>query len=101
MKKDAWKQHYDLLDKFTQDWKPRPDLLVQALAWDRTVRLSLRGERVGPGTVGPYSWKSTQRNISTMRELARDILAACDFVEQSNPTWTEKGKGLHGPIVIR
>lgn len=85
---DAWKQMHDLQKRFTKEWEIRYDLEVTALAHRRCVRLR----------VGEYSLPSadsrprpqlaiTERNISTMRELAGALLAACDFVEQSNPKW--------------
>lgn len=82
---DAWKQVADLQEKYSQDYEVRPDLLVQALGVDRNVRLTLFGER--DGEFGQRSFKETQRNVKTMRELAYALLDACAFVEQSNPTW--------------
>jgi NADPH-dependent 7-cyano-7-deazaguanine reductase QueF len=35
-------------------------------------------------------YHTTQRNVTTMRELAAAILATCDFVEHCNPAWAER-----------
>lgn len=91
---DAWKQHHDLLEKYTQEWTPRVDLKVWAHATDRAVEIEV-GERRVPEPEGltkltKWIWHgSGQRNVGTMRELAHAILEACDFVDESNPVWAE------------
>lgn len=86
MNADAWKQHHDLLERFTRRFEPRNDLAVVAHACDRSVELSLGTPRNGRSLLR-YNWHSTKRNVRTMRELAEALLAACDFVEEMNPTW--------------
>lgn len=71
---DAWKQLDDLQRKYTQEIEVRRDLVVTALGTERGVRLTLGA-------------RSTQRNVSTMRELAQALLEACAFVEDANPEW--------------
>lgn len=71
---DAWLQLCNLLERFTQERMVRRDLIVTALATERKVRL-----RTDPSV--------TDHNVGTMRELAEAILVACDFVDDSNPTW--------------
>ncbi len=87
---DAWEQRYKLLLKYTHEWKVRDDLKVIANGCDRNVELRL-GQRTNepPGSLHRWSWRTTQRNVSTMRELAEALLVACDFVEQTNPTWAK------------
>lgn len=87
MSDDAWKQHFDLLEQFTQSREVRPDLKVIAHACDRTVSLHLGTPNDSHRSLIRYHWKSTQRNVRTMRELAHALLDACDFVEASNPVW--------------
>lgn len=83
---DAWKQYYDLLNRFTQAYEVRTDIEVIAKAWDRSVEVILWDEQ--KGELVPRKFKSTgNRNISTMRELAACLNAACDFVEEMNPEW--------------
>lgn len=84
---DAFKKLLRLYEENTREWLPRPDLKVEALGCDRNVRLSLGTPVQDPLDIRRYSWHSTQRNVSTFRELAEAILAACDFVEAVNPAW--------------
>lgn len=95
MSKDAWEQHHDLVERYTKEWEPRPDLRVDAYGLDRSVRVSvgnLRDSQSPLSKLGRYDWHSSgQRNVSTMRELAESILAACDFVEGCNPQWAARG----------
>lgn len=88
---DAWKQHDDLIRKYTDRTKIRPDIEVVARAVDRgvEVRIGRRNPQATSSYDFPqYLWQSTgKRNVSTMRELAAAITAACDFVDESNPTW--------------
>lgn len=94
MADDAWKQHHDLMEKFTREFKPRADLRVVGQAAYRTVVVGIGESTKLTGTakeMHPYDWHETTRNVSTMRELAEAILAACDFVEQSNPVWASRG----------
>ena len=80
---DAWKQLHKLLEKFTRNWEVRKDIEVVARACDRGVELILwdhAGERACQLSTG-------KRNVSTMRELAAALTAACDFVDASNPIW--------------
>lgn len=90
---DAWKQYSDLFSRFYTSVKVREDLIVEALGVERTVRFTLKTDN--PNARGPFSidrWfrHSTQRNVSTMRELAQALLDACDFVDASNPQWASK-----------
>jgi hypothetical protein len=87
---DAFKQYYNLLDKFTQEYEVRPDIEVHAYAWDRSVELVLLEK--SPDRLKLDRAHSTgKRNIATMRELAQALLDACDFVEQHNPEWASHG----------
>jgi len=89
--KDAWKQYYDLIDKYTLEQEPRPDLLVVARAHERKVELSIGMLRDPNGKfLDKYNWTTTQRNVNTMRELAQTILDACDFVDAQNPIWAKR-----------
>lgn len=85
-KQDAWRQQHELLEKFTTMVDVRADLRVTALACERTVRFSLG---CPPNEHGRRHWHETQRNVGTMRELAKALNEACDFVEMSNPVWAE------------
>lgn len=101
--KDAWRQHDELLDRFTKEWEVRPDLVVTAYACDRSVQFSLI--EIDP-TKDRFDLQrehhhTTQRSVSTMQELAEALLAACDFVEESNPTWAEDGRRLRGEVIHR
>jgi hypothetical protein len=93
--KDAWKQKDDLIKKYTKEWQVRPDLLVTALAWDRGVQLEVgkfESPKLSPRGK-PYrrpNYAITNRNVTTMRELAQALLDACDFVIESNPEWASK-----------
>lgn len=96
--KDAWKQKYDLYRKFTKTWYVRQDLRVRALATERCVEFGL-GEYKDRAKFGSWGYEFakdnvTQRNVSTMRELALTLWAACDFVDASNPTWASHGGTL-------
>lgn len=88
---DAWKQHLDLLERFTHEIEVRPDLTVTGLAWDRCVRFTLSKDNPNHdpkyGPKGAIKYHSTTRNVGTMRELALALLAACDFVDANNPVW--------------
>ena len=91
--KDAWKQVSDLYSKYTKRWHVRPDLRVTAKAADRCVEFSLGKYQRSP-MFGHMTWdfsadRTTTRNVGTMRELAYVLLAACDFVEESNPSWAD------------
>lgn len=84
---DAWKQYHDLVERFTTKVEVRPDIHVKGLAWDRGVEVIVFSEG------GPMNrtWQSTRkRNIDTMRELAKAINDACDFVEINNPKWASR-----------
>jgi hypothetical protein len=87
---DAWKQWNDIYDAHYEEWEVRADLKVEALGVERAVRLSLGERRNDDHPVYKWKWKRVQRNVSTMRELAEAILAACDSVERSNPIWAKK-----------
>jgi hypothetical protein len=90
-KKDAWKQYYDLLKTFTRRTEVRSDIEVIAHATDRSVELILWDERKNDLSFTKY--KTTgKRNVATLRELAKALNDACDFVEESNPEWA---KNLH------
>lgn len=85
-KKDAWRQEYELHEKYTKEWEVRSNLKVVGLACDRTVRLdTVMGK--SPKFPNMPNWHWNERNVGTMRELAYALLDACDFVEQSNPVW--------------
>ncbi len=90
---DAWKQKFDLLEKYTKEWEVRSDLAVTALACDRGVMLEVGhfdSPKLKGKPVGPRNYAVTNRNVTTMRELAQALLDACDFVDESNPEWTSK-----------
>ncbi len=88
---DAWKQAFDLNKRFTQTWEVRSDLEVTALGTKRNVRLRVGDWSFNAMKQDPRDYTAepqiTDRNVSTMRELANAILAACDFVDQANPKW--------------
>lgn len=85
--KDAWQQLYDLISEYTREWRPRDDLHVIAHATDRCVEFILWDQKPPAGSLEMRRYRSTKRNVGTMRELAEAILDACDFVEESNPEW--------------
>lgn len=85
---DAWRQAHELHQRFTTKVDVRADLRVMAHACDRTVSFGLGYERTD---FGGWRFHTTKRNVGTMRELANALLDACDFVEESNPEWTEAG----------
>lgn len=91
---DAWKQHDDLIRQYTDKTKVRADIEVVARAVERGVEVRI-GRR-NPKATNSYEfpqwlWSSTgKRNVNTMRELAAAIVAACDFVDESNPVWASK-----------
>lgn len=85
--KDAWKQMDDLWRKFRKEWVVRNDLKVCADACDRSVTLVVGRQ---PAINGARSVHLSPRNVGTMREFATAILAACDFVDASNPKWASK-----------
>src|SRR5258708_6177238 len=91
--KDAWRQEYELLGRFTKEWEVRHDLRVVGLACERTVRLDVAFGENPKFSMMP-NWHYNQRNVSTMRELANALLAACDFVDQSNPVWASHHTAL-------
>jgi hypothetical protein len=86
---DAWKRMYELLKDNSTETDVRPDIKVEALGCDRAVRLSLRYYKGDdPMSLANEKWADTGlRNVSTMRELANALLAACDFVDSVNPEW--------------
>lgn len=86
---DAWEQLYDLQKKYTKEVEVRHDLLVVALGLERAVMLTLVETDHDKDALDKrrHRYHSTQRNVSTMRELAQALLDACDFVDQSNPVW--------------
>lgn len=90
---DAWKQLDDLEEKYTKEVEVRPDLVVTALGLERGVMFTLLETDHDYDTLDKrhYRHHSTQRNVSTMRELAQALLDACDFVEQANPKWAGLG----------
>lgn len=92
-KDDAWKKLFDLWEENGKTFEVRDDLVVQALGPDRSVRLTMY-EHTTPGDEHDFKRRyiATDRNISTMRELAQALLDACDFVEACNPHWTEVGR---------
>lgn len=85
---DAWKQHNDLVNKFTARWAVRNDLVVTAKAYDRSVELSV-SEYIDSDLTLNKKWHVTRRNVGTMRELAQALEDACDFVEKHNPEWAK------------
>lgn len=90
---DAWQQLQDLHNQFTKEILVRKDIRVRGLALDRSVELGLGHEEKGVlPTTKFMRFETTQRNISTMRELANAILDACDFVEGCNPQWAAQPK---------
>lgn len=95
---DAWRQHDDLLRRYTKEWLVRPDLQVRALATERAVEFGLGelGEGKLTDLTGMLAWHFTTRrgNVSTMRELALTLWSACDFVDASNPKWAEHPSDL-------
>lgn len=100
--KDAWHQLHVLLGRYTKEWKPRPDLRVTAHATDRNVEVEIGDRREnysGPLDIrGRHIWHSAgNRSVGTMRELAACIVAACDFVDESNPEWASHGINLRTP----
>lgn len=101
---DAWKQEQDIVDRYTKLWEPRHDLRVHALGCDRSVRLALGKLRLDypTKTALKYDWTATTRNVITMRELGTALLEACDFVEESNPTWAASMRRHRAePLVIK
>jgi hypothetical protein len=85
--KDAWLQSFELRQKYTKEIEVRKDLQVYGLGTERTVRLAL-GYPLDHDPI--MRFKTIDRNVATMRELAHALLEACDFVEQSNPEWASK-----------
>lgn len=89
---DAWKQLLDVQDRFTRAIDVRPDLKVEAFGCERSVRFTWTDEDHTKDVLDPrrkrHHW--TERNVSTMRELAEALLAACDFVDHVNPGWAGK-----------
>lgn len=90
---DAWHQHYALVGKYTKEWEVRKDIKVLALACDRSIRFTLVEHDYTKDGSGRERWHSTQRGVQTMRQLAHVLLAACDFVEESNPEWARHSVG--------
>ena len=82
---DAWYVHRKLLELYTKTFKPRNDITVVARGCHRSVELELD------------SFLGRSHNIGTMRELAQALIDACDFVEASNPKWTEMGANAFTP----
>lgn len=89
---DAWKQYHDLLEKYTLVVEPRQDLEVFGHATDRSVEVIVYED--GPRLLRKHL-STGKRNVDTMRELAKAINDACDFVEKHNPTWASIGKNIH------
>jgi hypothetical protein len=83
---DAWARLQALQRETGASWVVRDDLHVAAIGTDRTVELTLFGPKGRLSRTRPY--QSTRRNVSTMRELALALWAACDLVEEVNPTWS-------------
>lgn len=90
--KDAWLQEHELHERFSKEWSVRPDLEVTALACGRAVRFTLIESDPSVDRLDKRhkEYHSTTRSVATMRELAEALLAACDFVEHSNPRWAER-----------
>lgn len=87
---DAWKIYHDLLEKYTLKTEIRSDIKVYGHATDRSVELILIDYQSDKSKI---KTKSTgKRNIATMRELARALNEACDFVEEQNPKWASHGQ---------
>jgi hypothetical protein len=86
---DAWEQLDELYRKFTRRWEVRTDLKVTARATDRTVELGLAEPLLKLHEM--RRWHVTTRNVVTMRDLAKCLNAACDFVENANPKWASFG----------
>lgn len=93
---DAWKQYVDLLEQFTIEEEVRPDLVVRGLAWDRSVEFTLieTDYTKDEFDLTRRRYHSTTRNVKTMRELAKALLEACDFVEETNPVWAGLNVGV-------
>jgi hypothetical protein len=100
--KDAWKKHDNLWKRFRKETEIRKDIIVVANGIERGVHLQVgeydeNQEQIldRPGKAsGGYRYNDTgPRNISTMREVALALLEACDFVEESNPTWARLHDG--------
>lgn len=98
---DAWKQHDQLVRKFTADWEVRSDLRIVALACDRAVRLEIASGVNAKFSELPNWHDSGPRNVSTMRELAYALLEACDFVEKANPTWASHDDDIDVESAVR
>lgn len=91
---DAWELQRNLQQATTRSWEVRSDISVDALGADRCVRLTITERPSGEWDI-PTVLAVRQGNVITMRELAQTILAACDFVEEINPTWAE---GISMPV---
>lgn len=89
---DAWKQLDDLYERFTRAIDVRPDLKVEAFGCERSVRFTWSEYDHTKDKLDPRHKRShsTERNVSTMRELAEALLLACDFVEHVNPVWARR-----------
>jgi hypothetical protein len=80
-----------LVERFTTETEVRSDIVVQAQACERAIKVTLieADYSKGPLDKGRRQYHSTGlRNVSTMRDLAQAILDACDFVDASNPAWS-------------
>lgn len=87
---DAWKRYYDLLNELSTRVEVRSDIHVTAKAYDRGVELVLFD---GTEPLKRNFISTGSRNIGTMRELAKALNDACDFVEEQNPKWASQ-KGM-------
>lgn len=85
---DAWKQHADLMERFTQRTEVRDNLIVTAHGTKRGVEVTLVETIPGAPELANKIYHSTgRRNVATMRQLAQALNDACDFVESVNPRW--------------
>jgi hypothetical protein len=90
---DAWKELDEVYKKHTTRHYVRDDILVTAHGCDRGVRVGIRQE-MDPGILMAKWIDTGSRNVGTMRELAKAINAACDFVEAANPEWAASAHGI-------
>jgi hypothetical protein len=92
---DAWKELDNVIARNTTQCYVRQDILVTAHGCDRGVRVSVRIEPEPGSSLKMARWTDTgSRNVHTMRELAKAINAACDFVEMVNPEWAASAHGI-------
>jgi hypothetical protein len=90
-KKDAWNQYYHLVESFTKEFAlpgilpgtERVDIAIVARAHERGVQL-----------LADDNFVNNTHNVDTMRNIAKVLNEACDFVEEMNPEWAkEKNNG--------